>query len=388
MNIPPYPLVPGERPGPLHFPQLDGLRGIAALAVLVFHGWSLSGWTLRASDGPLLVAGNRLLSLGWSGVDVFFTLSAFLLSLPFVEAARAGRPAPAPGAYYARRAWRILPAYWVQLLLLGVLFTATPLAPWPLLAHAGLWLNIGSEPVRPLVGVWWTLPVEAGFYLLLPLLALLLRPRRWPWLLLLVLAAWAYRYQVLSAGLPRGLVVAWADHLPGRIDQFVIGMLGAYAWVHAGLAQRLAARGRQELLALAGLAVLALLAALPFWLGARAGPAPSPHPGLLAWHGAVSAGLLALLWVAAAGGSRTLGWLGSRPLRFLGAISYSLYLWHYPLMLAARPHLGLLPAGPSRPFLFLLAMLPVCLVAAWLSWRLVERPAMARARRSPAPRPA
>jgi peptidoglycan/LPS O-acetylase OafA/YrhL len=272
----------------------------------------------------------------------------------------------------------------VQLLLLAIVLTSTPLAPWPLFAHALLWLNIGSEPVRPLVGVWWTLPVEFGFYLLLPVLALLLRPRRWPWLLLVVLGAWGYRHAVMQDDVPRGLQILWANHLPGRIDQFVVGMLGAYAWVRVDLPRRLAGARRQDVLAIAGVVAFALLHAVPFWLGSRAGPGPSFHPWLLGWHGLASLCLLPLLWTAAAGGSSVLGWLGQPLMRWFGTISYSLYLWHYPIMLAAREHLALLPDGHARPLLFLLCMLPLCLLVAWLSWRLVERPALDWARR---PRP-
>jgi peptidoglycan/LPS O-acetylase OafA/YrhL len=369
---------------PVRYPQLDGLRGCAALAVLLFHGWFLSAWTLRPSDGALLNGAYLVLSLGWSGVDVFFTLSAFLLSLPFVHALQAGQPRPDPVDYLKRRIWRIGPAFWVQLLLLGVLLTATPLSPWPLFAHALLWLNIGSEPVRPLLGVWWTLPVEFGFYLLLPVLALLLRPRCWPWLLLLVCGAWGYRYLIMQPDMPRTLQAAWANHLPGRIDQFVVGMLGAYAWVRADLSRRLGGARRQDLLAVAGLAGFALLHAVPFWLDSRAGPGPSSHPWLLGWHGLASLCLLPVLWTCAAGGGSVLGWLGRPLMRWFGMISYSLYLWHYPIMLAAREHLALLPDGHARPFLFLLCTLPLCLLVAWLSWRLVERPALDWARR---PRP-
>jgi peptidoglycan/LPS O-acetylase OafA/YrhL len=75
--------------------------------VVLFHGWMLSAWTLRPSDGALVNGAYRVLSLGWSGVDLFFTLSAFLLSLPFVRAAQVGQPRPDPLAYLKRRVWRI-----------------------------------------------------------------------------------------------------------------------------------------------------------------------------------------------------------------------------------------------------------------------------------------
>jgi peptidoglycan/LPS O-acetylase OafA/YrhL len=359
----------------LRFPRLDGLRGLAALAVFVFHGV----WLTRPTPGPDQAGWeylHRVLLMGWSGVDVFFTLSAFLLSLPFVSAGIAGSPV-ALRTYFARRALRILPAYWVQLLLLGGLFAAAMPTAWQWTAHALLWLNIGSEPVRPLNAVWWTLPVEAGFYLLLPLLALLLRPGRWPWLLVLVVAAWGYRYQLLHAGLPRPLQLAWVEHLPGRIDQFAIGMLGAYGFVRGELATRLQSGRAAAATAMLAAVALLLVYALPFALGRPAGPGPSTHPALIAWHGYASLALLPVLWLAAAGSGPALGWLASAPWRWLGRVSYGWYLWHLPLMLAAREHVALLPDSQWRPLLFLLLLAPPSLLLAWLSWRWIERPALA-----------
>lgn len=363
----------GNMPALARMPQLDGLRGLAALAVFAFHGWLLSAWTVSGADGALVYGATRVLSLGWSGVDVFFTLSAFLLSLPFAGAARDRLSPPLLGAYFARRAGRILPAYWVQLLLIGALL-AIPAQPDEWLRQALMLYHTGEPPLAPWVPVWWTLPVELGFYLVLPALALLFRPRRWPWLLLLVAAAWAWRFHLLATDLTPALRYALVDHLPGRIDQFAIGMLGAYAWVRFD--GRLRSRMHGEWMAALGIVAVVGLHLWPFWLGSRAGPAPSTQPWLTGWHGLMSLALLPLLWAAADGRSRLLGWLGRPAMRGLGAVSFSLYLWHYPLMLAARPWLDLLPAGPVRPFLFLLAMLGPCLAVAWLSWRLVERPGM------------
>jgi peptidoglycan/LPS O-acetylase OafA/YrhL len=360
---------------PGRFPALDGLRGCAALAVLLFHGWALSLWTVSSADGVLVHGFNQILSLGWAGVDVFFTLSAFLLSLPFVQAARDGR-VPDLRRYLLRRVLRIVPAYWLQFVIIALVFSATLPSLGTLIAHLGLWLNIGSAPVRPLLPVWWTLPVEFGFYLLLPGLALMLRPGRWPWLLLLVIAAPLYRQYVLQLELAPGVAAVWADHLPGRIDQFAIGMLGAYAWVHAALGFRLHQPRHTDAVAIAGLLLFVAVLAFPLTLGLRAGPWPTAHPLLLAWHGYASLGLLPLLWAGAAGKGKVLAMLATAPLRWLGRISFSLYLWHYPLMMLARPHAGLLPDGPWRPLWFNLVLLPACLLVAWLSWRLVEAPAM------------
>lgn len=364
-------------------PELDGLRGLAALAVLAFHGWFLCNWPPTAEQ-PLWQALHGVLALGWSGVDLFFTLSAFLLSLPFVRrpAALQAHRAPALRHYYGRRALRILPAYWAQVLLLALLSPAVEVSADGLLVQLALLFNVGATPQLPWLPVWWTLPVEFGFYLLLPLLALLLRPGRWPWLLLCVAASWAYRSVVLDADVPRLLQIAWADHLPGRLDQFVLGMLGAYAWVAGGVAERLADRRVLASCAGLGLAAWAAVHAWPLLLGSAAGPGPSTEPWLLGWHGLASIALLPTLWACASGGSRLLGWLGSDPWRAVGRISFGLYLWHVPVMLLARPWaMQLLPESPWRPLLFIVAVLPACLLLAWLSWCWIEQPALARADR-------
>ena len=357
-------------------PELDGLRGFAALAVFAFHGYFLSNWPAD-QDQPAWLAGQRLMSLGWSGVDIFFTLSAFLLSLSLLQrAASDGAAGRRSAGYLQRRALRIFPAFWAQIAVLALLSSELPRGGVDLVAQLGLLFNLGAHPVSPWVPVWWTLPVEFGFYLVLPLLVPLLRAGRWQWLLLGIVGAWLYRYQLLHADLPKLLRVTWAEHLPGRIDQFLIGMLGAYAW-HSGAIERLVSDCRRlTWLALAGMFAWCAVHALPFALASRAGPSASTHPALIGWHGMASLALLPVRWACARGGSLPLRWLGSEPCRGLGAISFSLYLWHSPLMMLVRPLVPQLPAGPARPFLFTLMLLLPCLALAWVSWRLIERPAM------------
>ncbi len=94
------------------------------------------------------------------------------------------------------------------------------------LAHVFLWIN--AWPLIPAyVPTWWTLPVEFGFYLLLPWLAGCLTDRRWYWLLAGVALSLFYRHALLGFGLSRAEEVYWVDHLPGRLFQFLIGMLAA-----------------------------------------------------------------------------------------------------------------------------------------------------------------
>ena len=105
-------------------PTLDGVRGIAVLWVIAFHYAALrpldsDPWLGAIAAVPLL---NAVVRGGYLGVDLFFLLSGFLLSLPWLLRADAGRPPPDLRDYYVRRVRRIVPAYYVQLLLLFLLF--------------------------------------------------------------------------------------------------------------------------------------------------------------------------------------------------------------------------------------------------------------------------
>ncbi len=360
-------------------PALTGLRGFAALWVLLFHVWALSGSPPLVVPGMSFLQGGWFLSVGWAGVDIFFCLSAFLLVLPFAQWRHGSAPRPSTGRYLWRRVLRIYPAYLFQLSVLLVLAAfgyGTLLDGKALLAHLFLWFNMGEPLIEPLVGVWFTLPIEFSFYLILPLLAPLIDRRRWPWLLLgAVLLAIASRYLMHLAYLgvtspPRSVVI---ERLPGRLDQFVIGMLAGSAFVVAGL------RGwrpaRPALWWFAGMAgMLAMSAAIimvkeVYWTG---------HPLLFVWHGLFSICLVPLLLASAWGTTPARALLSSRPLRYFGDISFGVYLWHMPILV---PILALLPATltPAARFWLLLALvLPATVLVAHFSHRFVELPFLRR----------
>jgi len=371
-----------------HWPALTGLRGLAALGVVLLHAHMLAG---HPPDVPAPLA--YLFNMGWSGVDVFFTLSAFLLTLPFVEAQERGAVEPSLRAYWRHRAWRILPAYWTQVaILLALAFagiTAASLWDRPDAAsvlRTALFLYNLAPGYGAAVPTWWTLPVEIGFYLLLPVFARLLRPGRWGWLLLAIAASLAWRWWVCSAGLGRELEVYWGDQLPGRLHQFVVGMLAA--WLLVRQRARLAAwtPRQRELLGAAAVVLFMALPALglPFE-GRPYSGAPTAHPFLLAWHLYASVVVVVLLLALASGPSRLARVFGADWLRAIGLVSYSLYLWHYPVMTLLRENLG----GHDRvqsaftPFLFQAVLFSLLVAAA--SWWLVERPAQLRGRRDKMP---
>jgi peptidoglycan/LPS O-acetylase OafA/YrhL len=370
-------------PAATRIDSLTGLRGLAALAVFVFHAWQFSG------SPDLGRALSWLMGNGWSGVDVFFTLSAFLLALPYARAAVQGRPAPDSRRYLLRRAVRILPAYWVQLALLlaGALaglawgLSVPPWRGWDVaLAHVVLWFDAWPR-IFPLLPHWWTLPVEFGFYLLLPWLARAFAPRRWPWLLGLVVLAWAWRvgWQLY----PRADFAhrAWLNHLPGRIDQFAIGMLAAWTWVRFEASGRTLAPRRADALLVAGLLVFLAMPALLLLDGRPAVMQTlSLHPVVVAWHGLASVVVCGILIACVAGAPLAARLLAARPVRGLGNISYSLYLWHVPaIWWVLWQSGGTVAPADFWPFFATSLLLSIALAA--LSWWFVERPAQAWAAR-------
>lgn len=372
----------------LAWPALSGLRGLAALGVLLFHVYVLAG-SPPAVPAPIA----WLSAIGWSGVDVFFTLSAFLLTMPFVEARFGGRPEPALRNYWRRRAWRILPAYYVQLALLFAMALAGLAAAetWrspdatSLVLNALFLYNIvpGHEPA---IAPWWTLPVGIGFYLLLPWFARLLTPARVAWLIFAILASLAWRYWLVDADLPRAQEIAWSEHLPGRLHQFLVGMLAAWALVR--WRQRFAAWSVPQRDTVASLAILAFLALPALALPSTGRPfdgATSADPLLLCWHLFASLLVAVLMIVLVSGPSRvgralSAAWLGA-----LGLISYSLYLWQVPVLLALRDGLGGFQAVKADFWPFWFQGLLFSLLAAAASWWLVERAARQRARRDKMP---
>ena len=359
---------------------LTGLRGVAAGLVFLYHYAALHpGIRL---DLAVPVVGRILqfpLGFGFAGVDIFFVLSGFLLSLPFAGSALGAGPPPALPRYFRRRLLRVFPAYYAQLLILmlgGAWFVSWQAqSPGSFAAHLFMFFNIGWQPVQPMVGVWWTLPVELGFYLLLPLLAVFMRPGRWGSLLLLGIAlSVLYRGWAATHFGPRGGDHAFlaASQLPGNLAEFLLGasaaLLARYVEMHK---LRRPPAWALDLGFGAGLLLPALwlwLIVLPagegYWLGHW-----SMRMAPLALGLPLSLSVLCLYW-GSRGGALL---LANRPVYALGLVSYSLYLWHFVVMQQLQKALGDgygdLPHGVTFP----LACAAVLLVAT-TSYFLAERP--------------
>ena len=356
-------------------PALDGLRGLALVWVVTYH--------FTGADGPFPGA--------WIGLDVFFVLSGFLITAMLLDEVRAHGRVRLP-LFYARRACRLLPALLVMLAIwTGLLlafhdtrwFAATPGGdgtgdPVALggafeqlgitLAYGVNWLDALDGGRAPLAHLW-SLAVEEQFYIV------------WPFLLLGLSALVRGRARIavvlalacVSAALP---FVYWDggagdDRIYFGTDTRAVGMLlGAAA---ALLWHRRKATGRGP----------------ARWSGARAWAGVALLVGFLFTVGNEPAKFLvgpALMGLAAmqivphlvdVPGGRLARLLDGRVLEWLGQRSYAVYLWHY--LFATWLH-------PLPPAVHLGVGIPASLLAAHLSWVLVESRALRYARRfRPAP---
>jgi len=360
--------------------SLTGMRGIAAFLVFLYHYEALHPGVRLDLAVPLI--GSILqfpLGFGFAGVDIFFVLSGFLLTLPFARAALDEKMGPQLSRYFKRRFLRVFPAYYAQLVIIlaigGWFVTWAPQTATSLIAHLLMFFNIGWNPVKPLVGVWWTLPVEMGFYLLLPLLAPFMRPRRWiPVLLGGLILSMVYRSWAAAHFGPLGSGHAFlaASQLPGNLAEFLLGASAALLVQFVSLHDRPPpAAWKLDLMFVTGLLIPAvwlwqvvLSAGVEFWLG---------HWGMIVAPIALglplSMAVLGLYW-----GSRVGAFLlANRVIYFLGLISYSLYLWHFVVMQQIQFLIGDAYASLPHSLTFPLTAVAVITVAT-ASYYLVERP--------------
>jgi peptidoglycan/LPS O-acetylase OafA/YrhL len=372
---------------------VEGLRAIAASTVLVYHVFIFGG----RPEGPAIALPGDLetpvLHLRF-GLTLFFVLSGFLLFRPFAAAVLRAEPLPRPGVFLTNRALRIFPAYWVILLVAAlVLHTAVvsvnPVTtgaltdPGTLAADLLLVQMYSLETAFTGIGPAWSLCVEAVFYLSLPLagLAMAALVRRGTGRLAAVLAPVAALFvlgvltrvaiaQEVGDAAVRQLLLR--QSFPAQADLFALGM--AVAVIHELVRMgRIPARPVLRQVAIAAAVATALLVvASPRTTTAAGGPID-----LLAAFGSAA---LVLACCLSPPSSRGIGVLESRPLLWLGLCSYSVYLWHTPVIFFIERHVVVADDGPTLAAAGLLAIAATLALSA-VTYRFVERPALARKRR-------
>lgn len=408
---------PSDAPGrAAPIPGVEGVRAVAAVSVLVFHCWRFTAAGARRADLGLV---ERLVLPHLTlGVTLFFSLSGFLLYRPFVAAALSGSPSPKVGSYFRNRALRILPAYWVILLAVGVLLPAAlvrqsrdrlvlgRLVEHPWLVAQNATLTQGYSPRGLLSGIApaWSLAAEVVFYLALPLLGLLavVAARRAATPARRLLAGLAPAGLLLVVGLSgravarflipaEGMTPGWdgdwhsvvVRSFWARADLFTFGM--ALAVVSVGLQQGLVRLpDRWPLVAATYAAVLGIPTLLLVDRGLI-------DKSMYAYQLPTSLACTLLLAVVvlrdrAARPSPLIGLLSSRPVVAVGLASYSLFLWHDPLLRLLHA-LGLTMDGRGALAVNLAVLGLLSGLLSALTYRYVERPALRRKTR-PQPHPA
>lgn len=348
--------------------------------MLLVVGWHVYRLTAPSIDSHHVPVALWPLGTARLGVDVFFVLSGFLVVRSW-QSLRAKSSAPrAYWEYARRRVTRILPAYWVSLAVLVPL-----LAPilWHQPRRLALFISVNQYvrfwlPERVNV-VYWSLTTEWHFYLLVPLIAwLLVRVGRWPVYAACLTISLLWWSHVPPMQLPQGFVF-------GRLDQFVIGAIAAeLVAAHATERSRIVSfvHRRGVLCAIVlGLLLLGSYHGSTLAVSRRNGFDPFMHP--------LFALLVAGVVLHLATRDRSV-WLAHPVLRWFGMISFSLYLWHYPILShvlawtnGGRP----MPAVLWRPIAVAMAF-ALAVGVAVVSYHLVERPFARLGRPSDADKPA
>ncbi|HEY4378515.1 MAG TPA: acyltransferase, partial [Acidimicrobiales bacterium] len=400
------------REGPQRNVAIEGLRAVGALLVLLTHV-SINSTGNRGLWGKFLARGDV-------GVTVFFVISGYLLYRPFARALLRGTERPGTKRYLRHRLVRIVPLYWV-VIVASFLFApaaggaaevaATHVPLWTMLRFASFTQVYWRDSLAGPFPQAWSLAVEMSFYLFLPLLAWLLARRaagdragrlRRQWLALgaMVVVAQLFRgamvlfssaYAKGAGGAAYTQVGAW---LPNYLDVFALGMALAVLSVEhadrgpgAGLGDRLQrALSRPGGAAGSWLVALACFVVVSIGIGLSTTALTYGRGEEFARHWLYAAvGLFLVL--PSVFGRPGVGMirrvLGSRPMAFLGRISYGIYLWQVLVIgrWVSTPLEQPFPQARHPGAQFHLSIWPtlgwtlvVTLVLATISWYLVERP--------------
>jgi peptidoglycan/LPS O-acetylase OafA/YrhL len=325
--------------------ELDAVRGLAAAAVMVFHL-------------------HREFWFGATGVDLFFVLSGYLISS--IILANRHRPGFVR-SFYARRALRIFPIYYVVLALVLLVnqLLLRPHATSGFIYYAAYLQNTphywGVTPAAPglPLGHTWTLAIEEQFYLLWPFILLAAPGRLVSLCIGLVMFSSVARYEGLCAATLLG-------HLDGLVlGALLAGLQARWAWFRSQTAAWC-------MFALAAAASVAYLTAWNLCLADCLDTARS-------FRGNAGISIISLAYFGLIGGlsvvagARGLAWLRWRPLIGLGTISYGLYLYHAVIYAEFDDLIGLKGGGESR-WLLDAAKVAASLGLACLSWHCLEKP--------------
>ncbi len=355
---------PEAGPAKSQIPALDGIRGVAIIWVILHNAIDVS----QAPTTGILWALKLIAHPGWIGVQLFFALSGFLITTGLLETRGTDHFFR---NFYIKRALRILPLYYTVLLVLLVIVPQLVSWPFDVSSQASLWLfTVNWTHTSPYgFAHFWSLAVEEQFYLLWPLLAFWLPPRR---LLTacLVLSALAL---LIRAAMAAAGADGWTLYTltPCRLDALALGAAGACALHIDPIRRWLAARVRLILAA----ALVVFLAGLPLthvydrysWSGETLGYS------LLAM---VCAAFVTAIALSPTSEVRVAALLAWGPLRSIGKYSYAMYVFHGLLIKMAGEPWMIARFGTAAPAAAVIAYVAVIAMASYLmgyaSYHLLE----------------
>jgi peptidoglycan/LPS O-acetylase OafA/YrhL len=373
--------TPAASKGSLRIPQLDGLRGAAILLVIIWHYFSFS---LLPQAGSLSAYIMDILRLSWSGVDLFFVLSGFLIGGILIDNQQAKNYFQ---VFYVRRALRILPLYFFWFFL----FCALRISPLltgaadllegaiPIWSYATFSQNILMSYYDTLGALWmgvtWSLAVEEQFYCVLPLMIRYLKPRMLPWILILCIASAPLLRVALSFWSPNGTLAAYVL-MPCRADALLLGVLCAWMLRQQRVAQLLISNVKVLYAAFAillvGMGVLALTYNPYFSYGWQ-------NVGYT-WLDLLYACSLLIAVTEQRGIVKAV--TTNSLLRRLGMVAYCTYLIHSVMLFLSHELIFHFPKIHYVSYIttLILALIATLTVAA-LSWKFFERPLVAMGHR-------
>jgi peptidoglycan/LPS O-acetylase OafA/YrhL len=334
---------------PRRYPSLDLLRLIAISMTMLVHTPSVSG----------RLPGLRSLQFGlWLGVDLFMLISGWLLGGQLLRMAANGRMDPL--RFYVKRWARTLPPYYAVLLLVYVIPGPQNAAkmPWRILVEHATFTQVYAD--HNWYRVSWSLSVEEHFYLLLPLLVLLLlrRPRLGTLIAMVVgtevisLVSRAFTFPALED-------VPFATHM--RCDGLFIGLALSWIQLHRSAMWKFLGRIATALAPVGVIATVLVMASLH----------PAPHRWLYIGAPTVGTWTLALLFLPCVHESSSLARIRFPGLQYLGELTYAIYLTHYVI-----PERFIHLAGGAGTLLGASWRVALVLAASVALHHLVERPAL------------
>ena len=353
----------GLRQPEAFIPQLESFRGWAILLVVTFHIFGI-----LLGEGPLPVDAPvwlRVIGAGNTGVTLFFVLSGFLLTRPFIRALREGTRVSV-SHFYLARILRIVPLYYAVIFVAWLVSTNSADA-----LRALMFVPVGFS-ILPFSVPWWSLCIEMQFYLVLPWLMLALHQPKGRWLISLGLLIWLSLHwlHLLEPGwltLPAGS----KSSLFGRGFAFFVG--GLAAWFHMSATYAWLARSSLRV-SLIALALLVALVTLLQWYGLMGQrPAALAMPLYHDLEALLWAGLLLCSLGAVAAGRQV---FINPLLSHFGTISFSLYLVHFPVQFYLIHPLkvsGVIPSD-GKMITAIIASFLLSWILAILCYHAIEKP--------------